>query len=313
MMAMILKNHDKEPFLLLLLILFLSACITERMVIQSRVPTIPLYPIDPAPSKLLLLNIHNVPALDYRDKKEDLFISLLDTVLFEISKEVRNRSAINLEIIYGLTKAEKRDSSIKELMDQHHASHAIVITFFNIYFEQTKVEVTKDSTGTHREAFYDIVCDINYSLYDKKGVFKDLSMTERYFHSSRLVVSGLLAVGPGVVSKRNDALEIVRVNLVDYLNNFFPGWEGRARTIFVGKELGTVREAIAREDYKAALEESLHFVTNSDKRLAAEANYNCAVFFERNDRAQDAKAYLEKSLAIYALSEADSMMSDYGF
>lgn len=51
-----------------------------------------------------------------------------------------------------------------------------VITYFNVYFDKTNVEVTRTSSGgKSREAFCDIVAEINFSFYDKNGVFKDLN------------------------------------------------------------------------------------------------------------------------------------------
>ena len=243
-------------------------------------------------------------------------MSLLESTLFDISKEVRNRSGINSKVIHGITKTGnpglQSDSIINTLMIQYNATHAIAITFFNIYFDQTEVQVTKDEDGKSREAFYDIVSEINYVFYDKNGVFKERKMVQRRFYSSRFVLSGLLAAGPNVVSKRDDAFGMARNNLVKYLNNFFPGWEERSRTLFVGKELSTVRTALAVGDYEAAMEESRRFTNHPDHKLAAKANYNCAVLFERENRPFSVKLHLEQSLRMYSLPEAGSMMNDYG-
>ena len=196
-------------------------------------------------------------------------------------------------------------------MKKHKASHAIAITFIDVYFDQTDVEVTKDDSGTSREAFYDIVSNINYVLYNRNGVFKDLKVDQRRFHSSRAVLSGLLAAGANVVKNSEDAVAISRHNVEAYLNNFFPGRADRTRVVFVGKELDGVKTALVTGDYETAMEESRRFIHHPDHKLAAKPNYNCAVLFERSNQHAQIKLYLEQSLGLYNLPQARSMMNDY--
>src|SRR5689334_4630254 len=262
-MKTILKNQIKECLMAILLFFFLGSCTPERIIL-SHVQTIPLYPINPAPSQFLVLSTYDVPAQDFRERKEKLFMNLLDTMLSQVTQAASDRCVVYSDVIFGITKTGNRDSTVRALMKEHHASHAIVITFFNVYFEQTKVEVTKDSTGKTREAFYDIVSVINYSMYDEKGVFKDLTMKDRRFHSSRFVLSGLLAIGPDIVANRSDALDMASIRPEKYLDNFFPGWADRRRTLFVGKGLKTVGAAIDVGDYDTAMKESLRLVNDSD-------------------------------------------------
>jgi hypothetical protein len=171
--------------------------------------------------------------------------------------------------------------------------------------------VTK-KTGKEREAFYDIVSVINYTLFDKSGLVKALPVYRSRFHSSRSVVSGLLAAGPNIVPNNHDALAIVQDNGFEYLNQFLPMWVRRTRKLFAAKELSKISDAISKEDYEAAFQESRRFVHDPDKKLAAKANYNCAMLKEKMNQPVEAKNYLLESLSLYPLLEATSIRQDYG-
>jgi hypothetical protein len=103
-------------------------------------------------------------------------------------------------------------------MMKHNATYAMVLDSFNVDFEQTKVDVTKTSTGSKsREAFYDIVSNMGFSLYNKDSLIDHQQVSSERYHSSRNVVSGLLAAGPNVVIQRNDAWVVTERNLRNYL------------------------------------------------------------------------------------------------
>ncbi len=107
-------------------------------------------------------------------------------------------------------------------MNEHHATHAIVMTSFDVDFDQTDVKVERSvSSGKSREASYDIISSIHFMFYSGHSLFKELQMKKSTYHSSRSVVSGLLAAGPNVVAQKKDAWNITRANLEDYLNLFF--------------------------------------------------------------------------------------------
>ena len=77
------------------------------------------------------------------------------------------------------------------------------------------------------------------------------------------------------------------------------------------KYLGTVRTLVARGDSDAAMEESLRYVNSADKNLAARANHNCAVFYERKNQSNKLKSYLEHSPLFNTLPEAHLMLMEY--
>jgi tRNA splicing ligase len=196
-------------------------------------------------------------------------------------------------------------------MKENLASHAIVIRSFDVFFNQTHVDVVKNDQGNkNRTAYYDIVADIGYSFYSAGTLLKETDIHKSRFHSSRSVISGILAAGPNIVVKRDDAMRIMLENGHDYLNYFFPGEARRSRPLFTGKGFEAVNAAIIKADYEIALTESLRMINYPDKEKAAKACYNCAVLFERKNQPDETKAYLLQSLSLFSLWEARYMLND---
>lgn len=307
---MISAAHSFLFFLLLLL----SACSPVTQILETTVKTIPVYNV--APEKMIIINTFDVASQNYRENKEALFVSLIDSALIILSRDIAKRSGILAKPLLGVTQAGKtvsyRDSLTHQLMLDNQASDAIAITSFNIYFDQTNVEVTEDeSGGKSREAYYDLVSDIDYNWYDHDGVFQSTKVEIRQFHSSRFVLSGVFAAGPNIVSQKEEALKMIESNLMRYLNHFFPGYEKRMRPVFVGKEFTIVKASINAGDFEKALTESIRLTKNADKQVAAQANYNCAVLLEFLNRPTDVRAYLEESQRLHNLYPTFEMMKDY--
>ena len=292
-------------------ILLLASCTAPKNIISYTSRTIPIYVVEPPPQKIILLNNYNVAAKKYRDNKEQLFLQLIDTMMYWAATRIHDNAGIETEVIRGYTPANS-DSSISSLIAFHKASHAISVSNFDVSFVQTRVDVTKDNSGSkNREAYYDIVADISYSFYAHDSLIKQRDLHQSRFHSSRSVASGLLAAGPNVVVQKDDAYRIVVDSWQQSLNYFFPGEKMRSRPVFINKGFEAVGQAISRQDYEAALTESLRFIDDPDKTRAAKSCYNCAVFFERKNQPEEAKKYLRQSLSFATLYEAKQMWKDF--
>jgi len=292
-------------------LLLLVSCTAPKNIISYTSRTIPIYSVDPPPQKIILLNNYDVASKKYRDNKEQLFLQLIDTMMYWAGKRINDNTGIETEVVRGYTLANS-DSSISSLIAAHKASHAISVSYFDVSFEQTRVDVTKDNSGSKsREAYYDIVADISYSFYAHDSLIKQRDLHQSRSHSSRSVASGLLAAGPNVVVQKDDAYRIVQESWQQYLNYFFPGEKMRSRPVFINKGFEAVGQAISRQDYEAALTESLRFIDDPDKTKAAKSCYNCAVFFERKNQPEEAKKYLRQSLSLATLYEAKQMWRDF--
>jgi hypothetical protein len=294
-------------------LLLLASCTAPTKIISYTSQTIPVYVVDPAPQKIILLNNYNVAAQKYRDNKEELFLQLIDTMMHWAATKIQSNAGISTEVINGYTPtAGNDDSTISAIISGHHATHAIAVNSFDVFFNQTHVDVTKNNDGSKdRQAYYDIVTDISYSFYSADSLIRTKELHDSRYHSSRSVVSGLLAAGPNIVAKKEDAFRMAQEVWQQYLNYFFPGEKMRKRPVFVGKGFEAVKQAISKADYEAALVESMRFVDNADREKAAKANYNCAVLFERKNQPGEAKKYLQQSLSLASLYEARQMWNDF--
>jgi len=296
-----------------LYILLLISCTAPNRIISYTARTVPVYKVDPPPQKILVLNVYDIAAKKYRDNKEELFISLSDELMNWASGKINEFSGIPSQVLKGYTKtAGNTDSTVYAIIKQQHATHAIVIDAFDISFIQTHVEVVKDYSGKKdRTAYYDIEADIGYSFYTEDSLFKKSAIHNSWYHSSRTVLSGLLAAGPNVVVQRDDARKIMLANGQQYLNYFFPGEVIRNRLLFTGKGFESVRAAINKNDYEAAMIESLRITNEPDKEKASKGFYNCAVLSERKNQIDEAKSYLRQSLSSFNLREARIMQISF--
>jgi hypothetical protein len=294
-------------------VICLNACVAVHT-LQTSVPTAPVYTVHP--ERVLLLNTYDVKEKNYRSNKEELFTLMLDKSLLDLSSDIKRRTGVEPVKRLGLTKTtgslETRDSLVAALMTEHQASDAIVITSFNVSFDQTDVVVTRNEDGSKdREAQYDIVSNIHYLWFNQDGLYKFDDIAVRRFHSTRSVLSGLFAAGPNVVKQKEDAFAVVEENHIRYLNLFLPGYDIRMRPVFVKKEFNLFKLAVDQQDFEKALLEAAQFINHPDRKIAAQANYNCAVISERLDRHDQVKQYLSESFKLYRYPFTANMLADY--
>lgn len=297
---------------LLIILLLLSSCASQQVMIQYPTQTVPMYTLEPAPQKIILLNSYSVSSQKYRENKEALFTEMIDSLLQESAHRIRRTTGVATEAVRGYTPVSNSGSGINSLLQQYGASHAIVLTGFDVEFIQTRVDVTRENNGSKsREAFYDIRSHLSYALYRKEGLIRTDDAVQQKYHSSRNVASGLLAAGPNIVVQRKDAYALVFECGQEYLNRYFPGERMQYRSLFTGKGFTSVADALKRGDYEAALIESMKLTKETDVKTAAMANYNCAVLFERKNQRDEAMKYLEASLKAVQLPQARMMRMDY--
>ncbi len=302
-----LKNH----FSFFFIICICSGCYVPRTLTNSIV-TLPTREFKTPPQKIVVANGYDLNEVSTRDNKEKLFNELANLTVRHTSDEISRRSEIASTFVEGFTvPILQRDSIIKALMTEHLASHAIIVEFFKAYFEQTDVVVTETDGGKNREAFYDILVDVRYSFHNWSGQQFDTLISVRKFHSSRNVLSGLLAAGPNVVKNSEDAADGIYANVDMYLKSFFSNTEQRQRNLYISKEFKEVNDDIDAYNFESAFEQSEKLMTSAKKTVAAMAAYNCAVLLEHLGQYNRVKYYIEESLAKQRMPEAEEMLLDY--
>jgi len=285
---------------------------TSSIIISNTIPTLPSRAIKNPPDKIVVGNAFDVTKAEVREKKEKLFAELVDLTVRHTSNEINRRTEIPASFEEGQTvNSNQPDSSVQALMTRNRASHAIIVNSFEAFMEQTHVEVTETEGSKSKRAYYDIIVEIGYSFHNWSGHQFDTLISVRRFHSSRMVLSGLLAVGPGIVSNSSDASEGIFANVDLYLNSFFTGRANRDRMLHVTKEFKPVGDAIRQADFNTAFLHSERLMTSADAAIAAKAAFNCAVILEHEGKYNQVKYYLDESLRFGKLTEARSMMDDY--
>lgn len=174
------------------------------------------------------------------------------------------------------------------------------------------MDVTVDANGSkNRQAFYDIIVDVGYTLHNWSGRQFDTLTSARRFHSSRSVLSGLLAAGPNIVSNSEDAADGIYANVDMYLKSFFKGQASRTRTVLNAKELKEIPLLIQSQQYDRAFELCESLMSSSKLTVFAKAAYNCAVLLEFMERYNEVKYYLLESQKRANLFQAHVMLEDY--
>jgi tetratricopeptide (TPR) repeat protein len=300
--------------LLLVPAALLNSCYAPS-VIQNTIVTYPPHQMVPGPGKLFVANGYDVKAHSYRNNKDVQFVGLIEETMNTLADALSREFASPVSAEPGLSIVSvKADSCWQALFNKHEATHGVTITHFDAYFDQTDIEVTETESGKERKAFYDIVVDIGYSLRGLDDERFDTIISVRKPHSSRNVVSGLLAAGPSIVENQDDALEGVHANVELYMRCFFPGSDVRKRFLYVTKEFENVGDAFNSMDYSDALAVCEKLADSSDAKIAAKANYNCAVLLERMGDYEKVKPYLQESLRLQpGFVDAQVMLQDYHF
>jgi hypothetical protein len=161
---------------------------------------------------MVLANVYDVEKDSYRKSKDSQFKLLIDGALRYVAMAFEQRVSVQTVLERKIDPAPDWSAVVKTYMQQQDADYAIVIDSFDLHFLQTHVEVTNsdnDGRSKSREAFYDIVATIGYTMILPDDTREFQGIATRHFHSSRPVISGLPAAGPNIVKNHNDAVAIV--------------------------------------------------------------------------------------------------------
>lgn len=305
-------NNHRVLIYLFVLLLGSSFCYSQT-ILTTNFPTPPPRSLQPEPRNIVVANAYDVKTTSARENKEKLLTELIDITVRHTSNEINRTTKIPATFIEGqVIPSSQPDSLVQQLMLAQNASHAIIIKSFNTYFEQTDLVVRTDNTGSkNREAHYDIIVTVGYTLHNWSGRKFDTLISARKYHSSRNVLSGLLAAGPNIVMNSSDAIDGIYANVDMYLKSFFKGSESRKRMILITSELKELNPLIKSQEYEKALEFCKNFINSSNMNLGAKAAYNCAVLLEYMERYSEVKQYLLESQKRYYLIDADVMLDDY--
>jgi hypothetical protein len=294
----------------LLLALIAMACTTVST-IHTVIPTYPSHQLDSTQRKAVILNSFSVHSKSYRKNKESEFNQLVHDAMEHMATQIKQEKGSDAKVISSILTPIPVGNELSDLMRSNESTYAIFIKSFNAFFDQTHVEVTKTDAGKNREAFYDIVVEMEYAFRSLGGLKFDTLIRVSKFHSSRAVFSGLFAAGPNIVLNSKDALDGVFVNVDLYLQSFFPGKTDRLRVLSLSKEFQLISKAIRSFNWATAFEESKRLCDSPDKKISATAYFVCAVLAENDGNYELVKGFLKRSLKQRYSVNAQRMLDDY--
>lgn len=293
-------------------ICFVLASCGTPYIMQNSLPYKPARELDPPPKNIVLLNSFDVKVQSYRDKKEEQFILLINGALHQMAASIEQNSGVGVVVERETVNHPLTDEKLlTDLLDKHDADYIIAIDSFNVYFDQTEVVVTETDDGKSREAFYDILCFVNYKMMGRQGSDEMIPVEVQRFHSSRSVLSGLFAAGPSIVSNHKDATEMTELNTRQFLRTFFPGKDARSRPLYTSKGFKKIPSLLTGGNGVTAREICERETINPDRKVAAKAFYNLAVLAEHDGEYEKAGVYLEESQRRFLLPNAQQMRMDY--
>ena len=167
---------------------------------------------------VLVINACDPNGFHARKKKEALFMELADTLNVYLSDNLQTRYGFTVKPLQlRIPDDGNRNAVVDSLLTAYHAGYAVLFDSLDVFFQQTRVDVSGTKGNKERIAYYDICADIHYLLFSPGSMLKtDMNKTREFF-TTRKVISGLLAAGPDIVSKKKHAIEMMEKNAHGFL------------------------------------------------------------------------------------------------
>lgn len=167
---------------------------------------------------ILVVNACDPNGFHARKKKEALFIEMADSLRTYLADQLQTRYGFTAKMIdLPMADGAGRGAKIDSLLQSYQAGYLIMFDSLDVFFQQTRVDVSGTKGNKERVAYYDICADIHYSLYKPGNLIRSEMNKTREFFTSRKVISGLLAAGPDIVGKKKFAFEMADKNAHGFL------------------------------------------------------------------------------------------------
>ncbi|MEI8099914.1 MAG: hypothetical protein WCG74_13825 [Sediminibacterium sp.] len=181
----------------------------------------PQIPIKDSTRSVLLIETGNVHTLGLAitKKREQVVTDVAKNYLPLLQEQLGQRVPIKAVIGDSLTLETYEhllnhdENTIARLLRQYNASIIILLKQFNAGFSQDRIEKTKTSSGgTEKIAYYSVFFESGASIYQSNEWFDKVIEVHRP-HSSRAIMSGLLARGPGYEANKQDISDMMKENV----------------------------------------------------------------------------------------------------
>lgn len=197
----------------ILIILFCIRCKTIYPVIEYG------YTIPPDTKSFVVIDggISSAPGIAIKKKRNEVVMEIKDQYLITLSSALQKPgiNCITDTPLSADTKnilLQKDSSAIAGLRNIYKSSIILILKDCSAGFRQGDINKTKDQNGnTSKTAEYDVFFDTDWMIITDSTIHERTISASKY-HSSRNVLSGLLARGPGFEANKEDILAMAKQN-----------------------------------------------------------------------------------------------------
>ncbi len=162
----------------------------------------------------------NVPGMMITKKREAVITELSKNYLVllqdAVEKKLRTKAVIDTTVTIEMVQQiqNKNDAVTESLMRKHNANVIVLVQSYNGGFTQDEVvKATNTDGSTSKTAYYSVYFQTEARIVQGKEWYSKTINASRK-HSSRNVVSGLLARGPGYEANKKDLADMMEQNVV---------------------------------------------------------------------------------------------------
>lgn len=258
----------------------------------------------PAPKRILLVPLYKIDELNIvRDKKEELAIDCLDTLLQSFNATSKTLfpqlEIVRLQYPFDPDKSSDLSKSLLDSLNKYQADLLIGIDRFRPSVEQESVTRESDNSGTSKRASYIMVAEGYFRIYNKDSLLKDGPFRYRTALEDRTVISGLLAAGPSLVNNRPAAMSISGFAGAELARKLKGQGAQFSFTLFSMKEFKGINKQLADYDFDGAFV-AAELLSKEDQpgKIRGRAFFILALLTQKKGDYDKALEYLEKAQAL---------------
>lgn len=292
----------KQPmgYLVFALMVVQQAC-TSQMYISTTKPAEVTVAYDQW--KVVVLNRFNPGLLPFeREKKIDAFSAGAREAFYGAVAAILDDSTYSLMHTDTLnylaqTKNDALDPALIQQIHQQHPHHLLLsLDHFDTFLEQ-EISREEDSDGAvSKTAHYTLVAKSFWTLFDSTGAVLDkITIREAEPYQSRMVLSGLLAIGPSLSNAGPAINKLAWYSGNSYWRRLSPQEVNYPRLYYVSKKMQAATQAMIAADWDVAIS-LLQPLAESNQKGAARAAYNLAVVYEAQGNVQQARYWASKAM-----------------
>ena len=174
---------------------------------------------DSGKHKILIISSYDAQSIKARKNKKALFAELVTTLQNDLAAEIASKTRYEPVVISATLTGKNDDSLLSSLLQKNKPAKTIIIKAFDIWFEQTGVDVTEENGSKTRTAKFDICSNVTYHLLNGENMQDEKEIKYREYFTHRNVASGFLSVGPDIVGKRKDAILLMKNNAAAFMRS----------------------------------------------------------------------------------------------